>query len=78
MSRWPVPVWALIYLLIAGALQLYTSYPFDADTAYHAAVGKPIREHGILDAFLTPFSWLADHYADKEPSSICFSYPSPA
>lgn len=67
MSRWPIAVWALLYLLIAGALQLYTTYPFDADTAYHAAVGRLIREHGILYSFpWTPFSWLADHYADKE------------
>ncbi len=67
MSRRPILGWAVIYLLIAGALQLYTSYPYDPDTAYHAAVGRLISEHGILHAFpWTPFSWLADHYADKE------------
>jgi len=67
ISRRPILIWAFLYLLIAGALQLYTTYPYDADTAYHAAVGRLIREHGILDAFpWTPFSWLADHYADKE------------
>jgi hypothetical protein len=39
----------------------------DADTAYHAAVGQLIRQHGFLQAFpWTPYSWLADHYADKE------------
>jgi hypothetical protein len=39
----------------------------DDDTAYHAAVGQLIREHGILHSFpWTPFTWLTDHYADKE------------
>jgi hypothetical protein len=66
-SRWSIFVWAFLYLLIAGALQLNIPYPWDNDTAYHAVVGKLIREHGILHAFpWTPFSWLADHYADKE------------
>jgi hypothetical protein len=37
----------------------------DTDTPYHAAVGKLIREHGILHSFpWTPFSWLSDRYAD--------------
>jgi len=66
-KRWSTLGWVLLYLLIAGALQLYISYPLDNDTAYHVAIGKLIREHGILHAFpWTPFSWLADHYADKE------------
>jgi hypothetical protein len=66
--RWHVLAWATAYLLIAGVLQFhFVSVPFDADTAYHVAVGRLIREHGILHAFpWTPFSWLADHYADKE------------
>jgi len=59
--------WALLFLLIAGALQCNIPYPLDNDTAYHAVVGQLIREHGILHSFpWTPFSWLADHYADKE------------
>jgi hypothetical protein len=59
--------WALLFLLIAGSLQYNIPYPWDNDTAYHAVVGKLIREHGILHSFpWTPFSWLADHYADKE------------
>jgi len=30
-------------------------------------VGRLVAEHGLLKAFpWTPFSWLADHYADKE------------
>lgn len=58
---------ALVYLSVAGGLQLYTSVPWDGDTAYHAMVGYLIREHGILRAFpWTSFSWLANHYADKE------------
>jgi hypothetical protein len=63
----PVAGWALVFLLLAGALQAYIPYPWDGDTAYHAAVGQLIRQHGILYAFpWTPFSWLANHYADKE------------
>ncbi len=66
-NRWSILGWILLCLLIAGAFQLYIPYPWDSDTAYHVAVGKLIREHGILHAFpWTPFSWLADHYADKE------------
>jgi hypothetical protein len=63
-----MPCWAIVFVLIAGALQFYiVSVPYDADTAYHVAVGRLIRAHGILHAFpWTPFSWLADHYADKE------------
>lgn len=60
-------LWLLVFLIIAGTVQLYTSYPYDADTAYHAAVGRLIGQYGILHSFpWTPFSWLADHYADKE------------
>ncbi len=67
IKRWSILGWVLVYLLIAGALQLDISIPWDSDTAYHVVVGKLIREHGILYAFpWTPFSWLADHYADKE------------
>jgi hypothetical protein len=60
--------WALGYLALAALLQFrIVSIPYDADTAYHVAVGRLIREHGILREFpWTPFSWLADHYADKE------------
>jgi len=66
-NRWPIVVWALLFVFIAGALQYNIPYPWDNDTAYHAVVGQLIREHGILHAFpWTPFSWLADHYADKE------------
>jgi hypothetical protein len=64
---WSLLAWAAVFLAVAGALQWYTAVPYDADTAYHVAVGRMIRAHGILHAFpWTPFSWLADHYADKE------------
>jgi len=67
IKRGSILGWVVLYLLIAGALQLYVSHPWDTDTAYHVVLGKLIREHGILHAFpWTPFSWLADHYADKE------------
>lgn len=59
--------WALVFLSVAGLLQLLAHVPWDADTAYHVAVSRLIARHGILHAFpWTPFSWLADHYADKE------------
>lgn len=65
--QWPAFVWFTVYLLIAGALQLYTSYPPDSDTAYHVAVGRLIREHGMLHSFpWTRFSWLADNYTDDK------------
>lgn len=66
--RWPIAAWAAVYVAIAAIIQFgFVSIPYDSDTAYHVAVGRLIREHGILHAFpWTPFSWLADHYADKE------------
>jgi len=40
---------------------------FDADTSFHLAVGRLIRQHGILHAFpWTSFSVMADRYADTE------------
>ena len=65
---WQPSCWAAVYLLIAGVIQFYfVSVPYDADTAFHVAVGRLIQQHGFLKAFpWTPFSWLADHYADKE------------
>jgi len=60
--------WLAIYVFLAGFIQFYIiSTPVDADTDYHIAVGRLIRQYGILHAFpWTPFSWLSDHYADKE------------
>ena len=59
---------AVLALGISGAIQfVFAQVPSDADTAYHAAVGRLIAEHGFLKAFpWTTMSWLADHYADKE------------
>jgi len=57
--------WCLVFLLIAAGLQFYFPPFTDDDAPYHVAVGKLMREHGILYAFpWTPFSWLADRYAD--------------
>lgn len=59
--------WIFVFIFTAGAIQLSIPYPLDADSAYHAVVGQLIREHGILYSFpWTPYSWFADHYADKE------------
>lgn len=65
---WRPPLaWAAVFLLVAGLIQLFTPAPWDADTAYHVAVGRLLAEHGVLRAFpWTPFSWLAENYADKE------------
>ncbi|HVP68117.1 MAG TPA: hypothetical protein VMT17_12725 [Anaeromyxobacteraceae bacterium] len=65
--RWSVVLWGAAYLAIAGLLQVNARVPWDADTSYHVAVARLLRAHGILHAFpWTPFSWLSDHYADKE------------
>ncbi len=75
-SRWTAAGWALAFLAVAGLLQLLTPVPWDADTAYHVAVSRLIARHGILHAFpWTPFSWLADHYADKELLFHLFMVP---
>ncbi len=56
-----------LFALVAGLLQLLTPVPWDADTAYHVAVSRLVARDGVLEAFpWTPFSWLADNYADKE------------
>jgi hypothetical protein len=59
--------WVAVFLLVASLLHLLIPAFFDSDTAYHLAVARLTREHGILHAFpWTPYSWLAEHYADKE------------
>jgi hypothetical protein len=53
--------------LVAALVQFLGFTNFDADTAYHLAVARLTAAHGILHAFpWTPYSWLSDHYADKE------------
>jgi hypothetical protein len=60
-------LWPLAFLAVFTALQLTMPAPWDVDTGYHVAVTRLMREHGILREFpWTRFSWLADHYADKE------------
>lgn len=60
-------LWPGLLLALACAVQLAVPYPVDDDTAYHAAVGRLIRAHGILHEFpWTPFSTQFTHYADKE------------
>jgi hypothetical protein len=57
----------LVFVLASASLQAIQTVPFDADTAYHVAVARLIAEHGVLDQFpWTPFSILAERYADKE------------
>jgi hypothetical protein len=66
-NRWSILGWALLYILVAGALQLFIPFPLDSDAPYHAVVGQLMQKHGMLKAFpWTPFSWLSDNYADKE------------
>jgi hypothetical protein len=61
-------IWMTIYVFLTGFIHFFIiNVPPDADTAYHVAVGRLIKQYGILHAFpWTPFSWLANHYADKE------------
>ncbi|ABC81558.1 hypothetical protein [Anaeromyxobacter dehalogenans] len=64
--------WTVLALAACVALPAWIQFGFmhvaeDADTDYHVAVGRLIHDHGILKAFpWTPFSVLAEHYADKE------------
>jgi hypothetical protein len=61
----PAFFWCSVFLLIVAALHFFFPPFLEGDVPYHAAVGRLIREHGILYAFpWTPFSWLADNYAD--------------
>lgn len=64
-SRWGILVWCSAYLLIVCAVHLQFMPFVDHDVPYHIAVGRLMRQHGILHAFpWTPFSWLSDRYAD--------------
>jgi len=67
MKIWVHACWIAAFGLIVGGIQLLSPTYYDSDTGYHLAVARLVRAHGILQEFpWTPFSWLADHYADKE------------
>jgi hypothetical protein len=56
-----------VYAGICTAFQFWLPGPLDADTAYHLAVARLMREHGILHSFpWVTFSWLNENYGDKE------------
>ncbi len=62
-------LYAAVAFGAAAAVQLgfLRGVAHDGDTDFHVAVGRLIAEHGILRSFpWTPFSLLAEHYADKE------------
>ena len=61
-------LWVGLLFVVALLLQgLQSQNYFDGDTGYHIAVGRYTLQHGILHDFpWTPFSWLGQHYADKE------------
>jgi hypothetical protein len=60
-------LWLTAIFLVVAGIQGMLPYFFDGDTGYHLAVARLTREYGILHAFpWTPFSWMSDHYADKE------------
>lgn len=66
-SRFSLLVWVTTFLLVTAGLHAWLPFPLDSDSAYHAAVGRIMRVHGILHDFpWTTNSWFADHYADKE------------
>ena len=59
--------WVLVFGLAAALIHMMPPSFFDSDTAYHLAVARITAAGGVLHAFpWTPYSWLADHYADKE------------
>lgn len=64
-SRWAPALWGCVFAGLVAGLQ-FAFMPFvEGDVPYHVAVGRLIRQHGLLTAFpWTPFSWLADRYAD--------------
>ena len=60
-------LWLAAIFVVVASIQGMLPYFFDGDTGYHLAVARLTHEYGILHAFpWTPFSWMADHYADKE------------
>jgi hypothetical protein len=60
-------LWVIVFFLISAVLQLAQPIWFDSDTAYHIAVGRLIKDHGLLRSFpWTAQSLMADRYADTE------------
>ncbi len=67
LSAPPIGPWIFVLTCVAVLIQLMLPTFFDSDTAYHLAVARLIRMEGVLHSFpSTPFSWMAEHYADKE------------
>ncbi len=63
----PAALWIAAFFLVSAILQLAQPVWLDADTGYHIAVGRLIKEHGLLHAFpWTPYSVMAERYADTE------------
>ncbi len=63
----PLFTWCAVFALVGAILQRLAETPMDPDSGYHIAVARLLRAHGILTSFpWTRFSWLAEHYADKE------------
>ncbi len=62
-----IAAWLAVFIGTCGLVQLLLPTYFDSDTAYHLAVARLMRSEGLLSSFpWTPYSWLAEHYADKE------------
>ncbi len=78
-SPWQVPFWAAVYLAVAAILQFhFVSVPYDADTAYHVAVGRLIRTTVSFMLFRGPLSagWQII-MPTRSFSYTCSSFPSP-
>jgi len=64
---WAIVVAALATFLFHLSARLATPDPWSYDEYYHLGVARELVHHFPLRAFpWTPFSILADHYADKE------------
>jgi len=67
LRRWIHLLWGTVFLGVTATIHNASPNYFDGDTGYHLAVAEMTRKYGILQSFpWTPFSWLAEHYADKE------------
>lgn len=60
-------LWLLLLAAVASFIHCVAPAIVDQDTSYHIAVARLMLRHGMLHAFpWTSFSWLAEHYVDKE------------